>query len=708
MNREGELPRVGNPPTLELNLEDADFPRDLVAEGTVNLQRLRERRERENARLQSRANRKERAQYVLPFRLLCYLTFAIVLLVKLNKDITSGGSSSFSWALVFIPLWIEQVDKILNNGENVYQAIKEGIFDREKRYDMLLPPIAKIIIDVGSIITKIVLAIRIDMNPLPFHSISFAPSPASSLNATSNNTGFPSHSTSIYNNPLYYNNSNISSLPSTVPNSNNALPSYRQVFLPFWIAVGVSTFVICWTPDRPEVRNPNDTNCQKFWRQVTTGAIYGGTALLLPLLIVNKVDEVSSNTSWTMVFLPIWAVLVLAGVIGFIVLPIYSVCVLSDSLPTTAHHIRSERQSVARLLFAFAYSTSATVLSLSFFLYNLTLRLESENQEFWNQNARASSSSSSTLHNISLSNATLLSLAPSSFSLNASSSSSLLAPRVAPSSSGTVAGPIPKVTNEQICWPLILGFSNLFVCVCYIRFVMIKHRVTNRQRAREEFEAAAFDTQQGGVRYSSSSSAQFEPIPNPIVLVGSESNLIFKVWNAALVHVDEEKLTIGLYHEAMAAGTTTRDGKKEKRNEEERKEKEPSTIEEKSGGSSTKIDGNTNDCTVVNVADKGAGGGAGVVVVSRTKIVHKSNGQGVDEQTKDREERKEEKENNATIDAIDATEDNEEFKETQQDQQESKNESKDESKNDTPYFFEMGTDKTCFICADLPPSKCLF
>ena len=286
-----------------------------MAEGTVNLQRLRERRERENARLQSRANRKSRAQYVLPFRLLCYLTFAIVLLIKLNKDITSG-SPSFSWALVFIPLWIEQVDKILNNGENIYQAIREGIFDREKRYDMLLPPIAKIIIDVGSIITKIVLAIRIDMNPLPFHSISFAPSPASfSLNDTSNNTG-QSNSNSIYNNPLYDNNSNVSSLSSSsnsvstyynplyynnsnvsslssVPNPNNALPSYRQVFLPFWIAVGISTFVICWTPDRPEVRNPNDTHCQKFWRQVTTGAIYGGTALLLPLLIVNKVDEIA-------------------------------------------------------------------------------------------------------------------------------------------------------------------------------------------------------------------------------------------------------------------------------------------------------------------------------------------------------------------------------------------------------------------------------
>ena len=86
------------------------------------------------------------------------------------------------------------------------------------------------------------------------------------------------------------------------------------------------------------------------------------------------------------------------------------------------------------------------------------------------------------------------------------------------------------------------------------------------------------------------------------------------------------------------------------------------------------------------------------MAVSRTKIVHKSDGQGVIEETKDREERKEEKEINTTIDV---TEDNEALKKTIQDQ-------KNESKNDTPFFFETGTDKTCFICADLPPSKCLF
>jgi hypothetical protein len=505
---------------------DSDFPRDLPS--TANLQRLRERRERERTRSESRAKRKKRSKYVLPLRLLCLFIFSCILLRKLDRDETNP--TSFSWAIVFIPLWIENLDKMINNAFNIQQAYLEGRLDREVRYDMLLPPIAKMILDFGSFITKIFLAARLDMDLLPYYqnlntSISFTPSSSSSSSYLHNNSHhllFPSSS-------------------PTIP-----LTPYRQVFLPFWICAGISTFVICWTPDRPEVRNADDTCCQKFWRQITTAAVYGGSAVLLPLLIVNKVDQVASNTSWTMVLLPIWAVLVLAGVIGFLVLPIYAICVLADSLPTDALRTRSERASAARLLFAFAYCISSTVLTLSLFLFNVTLRLEYENQEFWINNAKLGINTDS--GNITRTGTT--STSPSSFTATPSLSPSPNTPSsLSPSSSTNY---INNVTNAEICWPLIVGFANLFICVCFIRFGMIRRRIMDRQRARAEFEAEAFDTQQGGVEYSSVSN-QFESIKHPILLFGSESTLIFKLFKSVSDignEMSHELETVGIFHDA--------------------------------------------------------------------------------------------------------------------------------------------------------------
>lgn len=289
---------------IEIDTDNTDnFPTNLPS--TVNIERLRRRRDQETRRAAGRVARKKRSQYVLPLRILCFFLFSVLLYYKLEHSITS-------WFVVFLPLWIENIDKVYNNGINIKEAMMESRIDRQRRYDILLPPIAKIVLDLGSIVTKILLAVRVDMESI------VVPSSSSSFSNFSNftNPGNPgdTHNSNTQQQSNFSNSNHSNNNNSIIPTSTTSdLPTYRTTFMPFWIACAIGTFIICWTPDRPEIRNAQDTLCQKIWRQVTTGAIYGGTAILMPLLIVNKVDGVSDNSSWTMVFLPIWAIFVLAG-----------------------------------------------------------------------------------------------------------------------------------------------------------------------------------------------------------------------------------------------------------------------------------------------------------------------------------------------------------------------------------------------------------
>ena len=626
-------------PDVDVVEVDTDFPRNLPA--TVDIQRLRQRREREAQRSEGRIARQKRKEYVLPLRIFCFIVFALLCLQKLEGNLST-------WAVVFVPLWFENMDRVYNNLININEAILESRVDREIRYDILLPPIAKIVLDIGSMLTKIFLALRIDMEStattlLDQHLYLSSPSPSPSPSSFSFSApSFTAPSSSSF--PVAYTTS--STYP---PLPESTLPSYRQTFLPFWIAAGLGTFIICWTPDRPEVRHPDDTYCQRFWRQVTTGAIYGGTSILMPLLVVNKVDAVTRNSSWTMVFLPVWAVFVLAGVIGFLVLPIYAICILCDSLQADGLHTRADRRSVARLLMAFAYATSSTVVTLSMFLFALTTRLQFEDAM---RQAIAQMSNANMNNQVANWNVTA---SPSS----SSSLSSLLSPLLSPSSSSSShlhihqpsSAPQPSsiridVTNHDIFMPLILGLINLLVCVCYIRFVMIRQRILQRQLARQHFEDA-IDPQNGGVSYSSASD-QFTKIQSPILLVRNESTMLFSTLLVPFSAEMMEELNIGLFHEAAAAVNHSN----------------------KENGTEIEIVGEMEETKEIeNTAD-----------VSLTKIVHKAN-----QETSPHTIINMDMASKEATDVSDVSE--------------------EEKKKDTPYFFEKGTDSTCFICVDLPPSK---
>ena len=141
-------------PDVDVVEVDTDFPRNLPA--TVDIQRLRQRREREAQRSEGRIARQKRKEYVLPLRIFCFIVFALLCLQKLEGNLST-------WAVVFVPLWFENMDRVYNNLININEAILESRVDREIRYDILLPPIAKIVLDIGSMLTKIFLALRIDM-----------------------------------------------------------------------------------------------------------------------------------------------------------------------------------------------------------------------------------------------------------------------------------------------------------------------------------------------------------------------------------------------------------------------------------------------------------------------------------------------------------------------------------------------------------------
>ena len=628
-------------PAIEIDTDDS-FPRDLPA--TVNLEQLRERRDREAARSVGRAERKKRAQYVLPLRIFCYLIFSSLLLEKLDGNIST-------WLVVFIPLWLENFDKIWNNIQNIREALLEGRVDRETRFDILLPPIAKICLDIGSVVTKFFLAARIDLDPAPL---------------SYDDDGSISSSTLLSNSPSSSSSSSfqLGTAPSSSVSLTVELATYRQVFLPFWICAAIGTFIICWTPDRPEVRHADDTKCQKFWRQITTGCIYGGSAILMPLMVVNKVDGVSQNSTWTTVFVPVWGVLLLAGVIGFLVLPIYSLCVVCDALHVDSTNTRSERMSIARLLMAFAYSTSSTAVALCVFLLNLSVRLNFDAFMLHQGQTSASSHGNTT------------GLWNSSSTPSSSSSSS------SPSSSNV------NVTNSELCWPLILGFLNLLFCCIFVRFVMIRQRIAQRQLARQQFEAAAFDTQQGGVQYGSESRA-FEPIEHPVVLVGDETRLMFQLWSA-ISDIGAEMTaeldgTVGLFNNSVV-----------EQDMEETKETQTFSDVESRGVKEQREPSKQHDAVSApeHVSD-----------TSATVNINKE-----EKKAEEKSESETLGEEHTTVDVMSMSKEakEEEAKEEETKEEEAKEEEakEEETKDDSScYFFEEGTENTCFICADLPPGK---
>ena len=440
----------------------------------------------------------------------------------------------------------------------------------------------------------------------------------------------------------------------------------------------------------------------------------------MPLLVVNKVDGVSQNSTWTTVFLPVWGVLLLAGVIGFLVLPIYSLCVVCDALHVDSTHTRSERMSIARLLMAFAYSTSSTAVALCVFLLNLSVRLnfdasmllqgqtstslQGNTTGLWNSSSTPSSSSS-----------------PSSILLPICYGSGDPVPAVAlvPCCDGTtfdsmtrscmpISSNVANVTNSELCWPLILGFLNLLFCCIFVRFVMIRQRIAQRQLARQQFEAAAFDTQQGGVQYGSESS-HFEPIEHSVVLVGDETRLMFQVWSA-ISSIGAEMTaeldgTVGLFHNATTNQNNNSDQKEEKsvveQDMEESKETQKSSDVESLGVKEQREPSKQHDA--VSAQEHVSDTSATVVNINKEEKKTEEKSELTEEVIqKDQIARHESEtlgEEHTTVDVMSMSEEAKEEEET-------KKETKEETKDDSScYFFEEGTENTCFICADLPPGK---
>jgi len=175
---------------------------------------------------------------------------------------------------------------------------------------------------------------------------------------------------------------------------------------------------------------------------------------------------------------------------------------------------------------------------------------------------------------------------------------------------------------------------------------MIRQRILQRQLARQHFEDA-IDPQNGGVSYSSASD-QFTKIQSPILLVRNESTMLFSTLLVPFSAEMMEELNIGLFHEAAAAVNHSN----------------------KENGTEIEIVGEMEETKEIeNTAD-----------VSLTKIVHKAN-----QETSPHTIINMDMASKEATDVSDVSE--------------------EEKKKDTPYFFEKGTDSTCFICVDLPPSK---
>ena len=95
---------------------------------------------------------------------------------------------------------------------------------------------------------------------------------------------------------------------------------------------------------------------------------------------------------------------------------------------------------------------------------------------------------------------------------------------------------------------------------------MIQQRINSRLQARAQFEAAAFDTQQGGIQYGVSNIDLFEPIQDSVVLVGDTSSFIFKLWCAGEVAGEEKK-------EERKRKNLKRQLKKHKKNQNKKKQR---------------------------------------------------------------------------------------------------------------------------------------
>ena len=134
-----------------------EFPVDL--ELTPERARaLRERREREAQRVHGRRRRRSQSWYVPLLRISCILAFAVLLLLKLDGDIDG-------WYGVFVPLWLDNVDKAVNHVLAMREARLEARLDRQRRDDLLLPPVSALLVVLGSFISKFFLVARLEGAP---------------------------------------------------------------------------------------------------------------------------------------------------------------------------------------------------------------------------------------------------------------------------------------------------------------------------------------------------------------------------------------------------------------------------------------------------------------------------------------------------------------------------------------------------------------
>ena len=424
------------------NVNVYEFPEEL--RNTLSEDRLialRGRRDAEATRQHARQVRRSRQSYVLPFRVLLLLTFSILLLLQLKESIDS-------FYVVFIPLWIINLDKILQAAINFHEGLLESRLENSRRDDLLLPAISSILIDVGSIATKVLMVSRL-----------------------AGQIEWP----------------------------------YRTVFTPSWIAIGIATVLIGLTPERNESQLNTESPWARVCRRFITSGVWCSITVLMPLLIVNKVDRISNN-SWSVVFMPIWFVLVTAGIAGAVVLPTYSLLILLNCFRQAGLHSRSDRRSIAKLIMAFSYGIVTTVTALSIFLNSLSRRLSDE----WRYDPNLDSNHTDISGNSSFHHA------------NHTQTIDM------------ATGEIPsnrEVSYESIMLPLIAGFANLFVFVVYVRFVMIMRRVRRREMARLRFEQEAFDPQGGSTGFWSASAEQtlFESIVEPVFLEADEDNLLFEI-----------------------------------------------------------------------------------------------------------------------------------------------------------------------------------
>ena len=435
-----------------------EFPQDMQA-SPERLAALRARRDAEATRQAGRRARRSCQAYVLPLRISLLLLFATLLLERLDGDIDS-------YYVVFVPLWIMNGDKIFQAAINFREGALEARLEGRRRYDLQLPAVSSMLIDSGSVLTKIFMAATL-----------------------------------------------IGQLDWT----------YRAVFTPTWVAVSISTVLIALTPERPEVRNPRDTICAVVWRRIVTASVWCAMTILMPLLVVNKVDHVS-NTSWDVVFMPVWFILVVAGTVGVVFLPIYAIMVLLNCFRQAGLHHRSDRHSIAKLLVAFSYGIVSTVVGLGMFLDALTTRLKFE--AFTVSVATAGSD----LVNVTVSNHSSTTPAPNPANITLSNDTAFPG-----RDEGSNLG-FANMTNAQIMGPLIAVFANLFVFVLYVRFVMIRRRLRRREMARRRFEQEAFDPQGGGARNVgpsfSSEQTLFEAFVEPVFLEAHEGNVLFEVATA--------------------------------------------------------------------------------------------------------------------------------------------------------------------------------